>query len=413
MRKCPICGEPLHNREKVCRNCGAFIDEKDVLTEEDEKDTSKEETSTKRTFNFRYPALFLILAIIFYITTQLLTRINMTIQKERYITIFNTLALLSLILIIPTLIITLILFRKNKTTNKKMSPQEILTANASFAEQRRMAFIGKNYVKISKEKFSKPAFLLTWIYLFYRKRYLLATIELIITILLFILSLYNKLIGNILGIYILIIAIIQGFLFNKIYIKKVTKKTKRMKDKKSKLTSEEFIKLCQKRGGTNLFFTIIIIVIFAISIFILVNIKLPTIALPKQKTKKVDLKYQENKELCTTYAKSIYNSYSKQNLKINFIGCNMNKRKSVIIQIISEEETYIAKYKISEYRNTLNLVETTKQLDELKQKEEKSMTEEEQSALNTKEEINQEFLEFSSKAKKDKNYIEININKLK
>ena len=28
----------------------------------------------------------------------------------------------------------------------------------------------------------------------------------------------------------------------------------------------------------------------------------------------------------------------------------MNKRKSVIIQIISEEETYIAKYKISEYR---------------------------------------------------------------
>ena len=102
-----------------------------------------------------------------------------------------------------------------------------------------------------------------------------------------------------------------------------------------------------------------------------------------------------------------------KNLKINFIGCNMNKRKSVIIQIISEEETYIAKYKISEYRNTLNLVETTKQLDELKQKEEKSMTEEEQSALNTKEEINQEFLEFSSKAKKDKNYIEININKLK
>ena len=41
-----------------------------------------------------------------------------------------------------------------------------------------------------------------------------------------------------------------------------------MKDKKTKLTSEEFIKLCQKRGGTNLFFTIIIIVIFAISIFI-------------------------------------------------------------------------------------------------------------------------------------------------
>ena len=35
MRKCPICGEPLHNREKVCRNCGAFIVEKDVLTEED------------------------------------------------------------------------------------------------------------------------------------------------------------------------------------------------------------------------------------------------------------------------------------------------------------------------------------------------------------------------------------------
>ena len=88
-------------------------------------------------------------------------------------------------------------------------------------------------------------------------------------------------------------------------------------------------------------------------------------------------------------------------LKINFIGCNMNKRKSVIIQNnIGRGNLYMQNIKFSEYRNTLNLVETTKQLDELKQKEEKSMTEEEQSALNTKEEINQEFLEFSIQSKK-------------
>ena len=108
-----------------------------------------------------------------------------------------------------------------------MSDNEILKSNATPAEQRRMAYIGKNYVKMSKRGFSIPAFFLNWIYLIYRKTYLPAFLEIIIMIILAIMSKISSTIFMIWITFIIITSILLGIKFNGWYVKYVTKKAKK------------------------------------------------------------------------------------------------------------------------------------------------------------------------------------------
>ena len=59
---------------------------------------------------------------------------------------FGALAVVSAIIII-------ILYAVKKDFHYTMTPREIIDSNASPREQRRMAFVGKNYVKLSKKGF--------------------------------------------------------------------------------------------------------------------------------------------------------------------------------------------------------------------------------------------------------------------
>ena len=45
MRKCPNCGEVLQEHERVCRNCGAFLD---VVTTPEEEPLFEEEDFPKK-----------------------------------------------------------------------------------------------------------------------------------------------------------------------------------------------------------------------------------------------------------------------------------------------------------------------------------------------------------------------------
>ena len=191
MRHCPNCGAPLQDQDRVCMNCGAFVDDIDAQEGKETENKPKEEMKQKRKFKWQIPVLFLILGIIFILTGRIITIIKITEEKERLTTIFNTLGIGSLILIIPATILAIILFFVNKTSKKVMSDKEILNSNATPAEQRRMAYIGKNYVKMSKRGFSIPAFFFNWIYLIYRKTYLPAILEMIIIIVLAIMSKYT------------------------------------------------------------------------------------------------------------------------------------------------------------------------------------------------------------------------------
>lgn len=105
----------------------------------------------------------------------------------------------------------------------------------------------------------------------------------------------------------------------------------------------------------------------------------------------------------------------------------MGKEKYVILKTASKDNqnSYIAKYEINLKKEELKLLNTTLNLDTLRQKQQsKNLTFEETNELTEKETIEREFSSFDTKVEEDqkaykkdetyvRNYIEIDISSLK
>ena len=459
MRKCPNCGEVLQEHDRVCRNCGAFLDVVTTLEEEplfEEEDFPKKEEDkeqdfldipsysevsfnsekpkTKSKFYWKPPVLCLILGLIFIATSIIIK----TLENDQTLLIkaFELAGIISGILTILSLIVVIILYATKKEFHYIMTPREIIDSNASPVEQRRMAYVGRNYVKISKKNFSFSAFLLNWYYLLYRKKYLMAGLGMLVTIVLTILSNTLPVMKYIIVAITVIVSAVLGVFFNSRYIKFINKKTKLLKEKNSNLDVETFLKLCQRKGGTSLFSSTIIYTLFLIGIILICNLSIFR-TMPRTKNEKeekpdvevkvIDREYQKKKSQCKSYAQAVYQSYSEANLEIEYIGCNMGKEKYVILKTASKDNqvSYIAKYEINLKKEELKLLNTTLNLDTLRQKQQsKNLTSEETNELTEKETIEREFSSFDTKVEEDqkaykkdetyvRNYIEIDISSLK
>lgn len=452
MRHCPNCGEPLNDSDTICKNCGVFLGsylekqekkESKSLIEKEENEPQEETKEKKNKLRWQIPLLFLLLGVLAILIKLVLNKVGA--GSDTISSILDITTLISWILIIPTTIIVIIVYKrgKNKKQEKEqtMIPKEeepkekkeeqdeiihILQSNIPHMEQRRMVYVGKNYVKISTKKFSLSALLLNLFYLLYRKRYLLAIAGMFLIALLTLLSRYFSIVRIIIGIVVIIIAIILGLTFNQYYIKVVNKKVKKLQEKNLELNAEEFLKLCKKKGGTNIILAIIIYILFGAALFYINTMKLPS--LPKREEKEpVDTVYQEKRALCRSYATSIYESYSNLDREVTYIGCNMDSDAYIMLQTTNNEteEEYIAKYEINENRGELILTETTEEIESLRQKvTDATITEEEQQELMDKEQLEKEFEDFKTSVEDDqtsyqedsiyvRNYIEININQLK
>ena len=258
MRKCPNCGEVLQEHDRVCRNCGAFLDvvttpEEEPLFEEEDfpkKEEDKEQDfldipsysevsfntakpKTKSKFYWKPPVLCLILGLIFIATSIIIK----TLENNQTLLIkaFELAGIISGILTILSLIVVIILYATKKEFHYIMTPREIIDSNASPVEQRRMAYVGRNYVKISKKNFSFSAFLLNWYYLLYRKKYLIAGLGMLVTVVLTMISNTLPIMKYIIIVITVIVSAVLGVFFNSRYIKFINKKTKLLKEKNSNL----------------------------------------------------------------------------------------------------------------------------------------------------------------------------------
>lgn len=455
MRKCPNCGEKLQDSDRVCRNCGAFLD---VVPMEEETDFKEDETSNetkdeqdsldipsyneentptkeikqKRKFYWKAPVLFFILGTIALLSSSLIRMIEN--NQKLLVESLNKIGIITYILAGIAFLIVVILYVIKKEFHFTMTTREIIDSNASPSEQRKMAFVGRNYVKISKLKFSLPAFFFNWYYLLYRKLYLVALFGMSLTITLIAISNYISIVKYIIVVFILISSIILGLLFNKKYIKYVNKKTKKLKEKNSNIDVESFLQLCKKKGGTSIFTATIIYILFLMIVVVLSTLSIfkTKITWPDKqeqldvKVEIIDREYQQKRAQCKSYAKAVYHSYSNAKLDIDYIGCKLGKQKYIILRVkdSTSQNTYIAKYEIKQSKDELKLLNTTLELESLRNKQQtQSLTNEEKEELKEKEEIESDFNSFDKKIDEDKiaykkdstyirNYIKIDINSL-
>lgn len=469
LKRCQNCGEPLQETDRICTNCGAFLDvvaeepqepeepvkfwkapeneeEQDSLSSSPKKKKKKNNNmyfnndleqyealmssssnKQKKTRYLYWPAPLLSLAIagILYLTSVLAKNL---ITKELSIFLYNA-AIVFGVATVPIVIIVIVLYFLGKTPKKIMTPEEIINSNSIPAEQRRMAYVGANYVVISREGFSLPACLFNFSYLIYRKQYLIGLFLILVVIVLFLSANFIPFLKIAAIIVIVICAIISGMKFNSWYINKATKKTQKLKDDNSNLDLESFLALCQKKGGTNIYSAVLITVLFIISLLLLSFVDI-SVKADEPKTKEEDkvsamVTNGNRKKQCKDYAEAVNKSYHEAQYDVTYIGCNMGSNYILMTaKPFNSEREFIVKYEIKEKNNSLVRIGTTEDISALEQKElDQTITEREKKDLDSKRELEKELPTFKNYVVADKeriksddsyvrDYIEININNL-
>ncbi len=144
------------------------------------------------------------------------------------------------------------------------TPPNVETPTSNQKEELIKAYIGQNYDIIKDLKFSFPAFFIPGGYLIYRKLYLLAFIEILITNLLLALSISVNPNTFVISItFLLLIRLLFGIFFPKVYWNMAKEKAEEIEKKYPNYM--DAINECKKTGGiTSLDKLIILFIVFSI-----------------------------------------------------------------------------------------------------------------------------------------------------
>lgn len=144
--------------------------------------------------------------------------------------------------------------------NMPKKPKKSKKAQKEYEAKLLINYIGKNYQKILKRKFSFAAFFFGGLYLIYRKIYLLGMLLYFLP--LFLLNLFsdNNIISIIIVIVDIVISAIIGMQFNKKYSEKAYNDCMDISEKYDYVSDETIVKLCRQKGGTSIGLTIVIII---------------------------------------------------------------------------------------------------------------------------------------------------------
>ena len=150
------------------------------------------------------------------------------------------------------------------TTQGTPTPPTVKVPTTNQKEELIKAYIGQNYDIIKDLKFSFPAFFIPGGYLIYRKLYLLAFIEILITNLLLALSISVNPVTFIVSCsFLLLIRLLFGIFFPKVYRNMSKEKAEEIQKKYPNY--QEAIKECKKVGGVaSIDRLIILFIVFSI-----------------------------------------------------------------------------------------------------------------------------------------------------
>ena len=128
------------------------------------------------------------------------------------------------------------------------------------------SYIGKNANKLKTSNFSLNTFFLGFLYVLYRKMWLLGITWLVINII------ANMFLKSIAGAITLLTNIIISTQFKKLYLKHVLEQVEKIKSENPYKTKEELMILCSKKGGTTWIPVIIALIIYGIMTFVIFSL---------------------------------------------------------------------------------------------------------------------------------------------
>ena len=133
---------------------------------------------------------------------------------------------------------------KEEKYQKDVDINKVL-GNGSEDEYLLSSYIGPNYEKFKSGSFNVGAALLTNLYFFYRKMYLIGFIIVV-------LNTTVSILFNLSFIVSIFLFFILGVFTNQVYITHAKNKVKKIKEDNPNLSKEELTKLCVREGGTSL-----------------------------------------------------------------------------------------------------------------------------------------------------------------
>ncbi len=178
--------------------------------------------------------------------------------QDSLVSFFEGVATICWLLVIPSLIFVIVKYNSKTSDEKNQENIHMIDNTNSLDEKLLILYIGDNYQKIMLQKFSIPALFFSWLYTLYRKVYIPSIIGMAIV------SILGFLPNSIYYIIVLIFLIVLGINFNKWYIVYVKKQIQKIKTNNPNASENELINICRKQGGTNIWMSIVIYIVFVI-----------------------------------------------------------------------------------------------------------------------------------------------------
>lgn len=311
--RCKRCDEKLKSKSGFCPACGyynVFDDEKKEKEEDifaDEVEIEKEEETSKED--------------VFAEDVEMNEEDNKDLWNDELVTFTNEEDIKK--------------EEKKKPKRSFSNEEEYEYEEESYLE----SYIGEDYKIIKKRPFNIYAFLFNWMYVLYRKLYITGIVGLFLS---YLVVLFLK---PWFLIYVVIVMILLGFLFNPYYIKMAKIKINRIKNKFDVTDSFTLSNVCKEKGGVSAIPALVVYLVFLIAVIL----SLFPIRLNKNNNRRYWNENSENKATCISAIKASYSSLLEldEKVEVEEAACKIVKTVPVVYEIyikIKEEDQEVISF---------------------------------------------------------------------